>query len=233
MAGDDLLFAFSHITNHSLTDETYNEWYDAVHIPDLLKTSGITRAYRYRNTTSDPPPYLAIYPTTIAFLQTPEVMSIPMSSDMLPASHYLFDIVSYDTRHYKHIQTFEPPNIKPGPAPLLIVAAITPMHAGDDSDKDMDKWYRTEHLHDLAKVKGYRRTRRYELVWHGRVPDKGEKQEAPPRFLAMHEFEEGFDMGDVMKTAATDWGKEIMKDRTEISVMKLVAAHGKGVDAKL
>ena len=49
-------------------DGEYNEWYDTIHLPDLLKIQGVRAASRYRAATPqfgggalDGPDYLAIY----------------------------------------------------------------------------------------------------------------------------------------------------------------------------
>ena len=44
-------------------EEEFNEWYDKVHVPMVLKSPGMVRAYRYQvaRVEDDVPKYLAIY----------------------------------------------------------------------------------------------------------------------------------------------------------------------------
>lgn len=58
-----LLFAFSDCIDPSREDE-FNEWYDNIHIPDMLETPGMIRATRWVNASpkeNQRRKYLALY----------------------------------------------------------------------------------------------------------------------------------------------------------------------------
>jgi hypothetical protein len=72
MGGEDLLLVFSNATGGR--DEEFNEWYDSVHVPDVLGVPGVLAARRYEVADLEvpqhedtPPPappvhrYLAVY----------------------------------------------------------------------------------------------------------------------------------------------------------------------------
>ncbi len=42
-------------------DDEFNDWYDHVHLVDVLKVAGFTSARRFRTLGGDSVPYLAIY----------------------------------------------------------------------------------------------------------------------------------------------------------------------------
>jgi hypothetical protein len=42
-------------------DDAFNDWYDDVHLVDVLKLAGFTSARRFRTLGGDSAPYLAIY----------------------------------------------------------------------------------------------------------------------------------------------------------------------------
>jgi hypothetical protein len=57
-----ILLALNGPTAGKGDEETYNRWYDEVHVPDLLAISGITSARRFKVLKSSTPwPYVAAY----------------------------------------------------------------------------------------------------------------------------------------------------------------------------
>lgn len=105
-----LFFVNSKIVEPSLTSDGFNHWYDSVHVPDILKTSGIKTAYRYFAVRPEQTerPFLACYPLKhIDFLESDEFHAIPVSSDLLPASGNSFDIASFDARPAALVKAFE------------------------------------------------------------------------------------------------------------------------------
>ena len=110
MSTPGLLYVESVITEPShLSSETFTQWYEQEHIPDILATSGINVAFRYESV--DPHatrPYLACYPLqSLEFLQTPEFTSIPIhSTRFLPpgpdgGAGRFFDHADFDMRYYQ------------------------------------------------------------------------------------------------------------------------------------
>jgi hypothetical protein len=111
MSEPGLFYVESRIINPSVLDaSTFNTWYDTVHIPDILHTSGMKTAIRYRGVDKEQKyPFLACYPVQdISFLSSEEFKSIPHQSDMLPGpGHSCFDNAQFDSRVYSHVQTYE------------------------------------------------------------------------------------------------------------------------------
>lgn len=117
MAVPGLLYANAKITDDRLTPEVLDKWYEEIHIPDVLKTSGFESAIRYKS--RDPNaerPYLALYPIKdINFLKTDEFKTIPGHSPLLPGpSHLIYDFVHFDVRVYTKHEIFERTGSKPG-----------------------------------------------------------------------------------------------------------------------
>lgn len=105
------------IINPELTPAVLETWYDEVHFPDIIKTSGMKTTLRYD--ALDPAadrPFFYYYPMRdIAFLQSPEFLAIPITSHLLPGpSHMIFHSVAFDTRYYELVQVHEPEGTKPG-----------------------------------------------------------------------------------------------------------------------
>ena len=118
MAQPGILWVNSKITHpDSITPENFNKWYNEVHIPDILATSGFNSAFRYRSI--DPKadrPYLAMYPVSdLNWLRSKEFSTIPVTSDYFPGpSHNCFDSVDFDTRFYEFIHSYEKPGVQAG-----------------------------------------------------------------------------------------------------------------------
>lgn len=92
----------------SLSPATFHEWYNTVHIPDLLQTPGVRSAIRYAvlPSPSSPDdgsdgsfPFIALYPSLpLAWLTSPtcEFLRVPLHHPMLPGpSHFVFDVADF------------------------------------------------------------------------------------------------------------------------------------------
>ena len=116
------------ITNPELKPAVLKKWYDEVHFPDIINTSGMKTTLRYD--ALDPKaerPFFYNYPVRdLAFLQSEEFLKIPITSDLLPGpSHMIFDFVNFDTRYYKLVQVYEPEGTKPGNfAPIYLLFVL-------------------------------------------------------------------------------------------------------------
>ena len=85
----------------------FHAWYDNVHVPDVLKTSAVSTAYRYHAASETASwPFLAIYPVhdLPQFTTKGEYTSIPFTSDALPGpTHSCFDVAQFDIRAYRPV----------------------------------------------------------------------------------------------------------------------------------
>lgn len=103
----------------------------------------------------------------------------------------------------------------------MLAVALTPSEGTDD---DFDKWYREEHLADLAKCPGYVRSRRFK-----QLPGIPGAETESPEYIAFHEFEgEGLPMEELMKTTKTEWSAKHMSavQKNETTVWKLISGFG-------
>jgi hypothetical protein len=104
-----ILYVQSRIVSDSLSPELFKKWYEDVHIPDILATSGFNSAFRYISTSPDTVdrPYLALYPTKdVNWLYSKEFFSIPLHSDILPNnSKAIFELANFDNRYYETMDT--------------------------------------------------------------------------------------------------------------------------------
>lgn len=117
--GPGLLYVNSKITSSKLSPELFTAWYQDVHIPDILATSGIKTAYRYFTTSDEETvdrPYLALYPLEdVAFLRTSEFESIPVHSDLVPTdSKCIFDLADFHVCYYTNVGKVESDQSKNG-----------------------------------------------------------------------------------------------------------------------
>ncbi|KAK0750808.1 hypothetical protein B0T18DRAFT_387036 [Schizothecium vesticola] len=91
-----------------LSPATFHEWYDTVHVPDLLQTPGVRSAARYAAVTSPDDgaggndgsfPFIALYPSIDrAWLTSPtcEFLRVPFHHPMLPGpGHFVFDVADF------------------------------------------------------------------------------------------------------------------------------------------
>ena len=91
---------------NATNSETFRKWYDQVHIPDLLSTSGPESAFRFEVAGDVSPatwPYLAVYPLrNIGWLLSEELAMVPLTSDILPGpTRHVQDVASFDMRSYE------------------------------------------------------------------------------------------------------------------------------------
>ncbi|RDW68493.1 dimeric alpha+beta barrel [Coleophoma crateriformis] len=223
ITGPGILYVNSKIARADILDEAgYMKWYEEDHIPEIIEIDVIKSALRWKDV--DPKadkPYLVTYPMQdIGFTQSPEFKKIAVHSKLLPGGGPIYDLADIDVRYYGLIQVFDPTKLGAGKTKFIMTAA---METGDGlTDEEFDDWYRKEHLGQLSHVPGYVRTTRYKLLYYrtnaqsrelkGLPPrDADIATEAPPTWLAIHEFDSvGVDQKKIMALADTEWSKKIL-----------------------
>jgi hypothetical protein len=110
MKGPGILYVNSKIARTDiLNEESYMKWYGEDHIPEIIETSGIKSALRFKNI--DPnvdKPFLVMYPMPdIAFTQGDEFRKIKVHSDLLPGGGPIYDLADIDVRYYGLMQKYE------------------------------------------------------------------------------------------------------------------------------
>ena len=86
------------------------KWYGEDHIPEIIETSGIDSALRFKNVDEAVnKPFLVMYPMRdIAFTQGEEFKKIKVHSHLLPGGGPIYDLADIDVRYYGLIQKCEP-----------------------------------------------------------------------------------------------------------------------------
>lgn len=146
--GPGLLYVTSRIASPDILDEkTYFKWYDEDHIDEIVHTSGMPSAFRYRDIDLEEKErkkekvYLAFYPMQdLAFTQGEEFRKIRVKSDLLPGSGIIYDLADLDVRYLGLVDKTE--RKKEGVAECVVVFGVEPGKGmGDDV---VEKWFKDE-----------------------------------------------------------------------------------------
>ena len=148
--GPGLLYVQGRISRPDILDEeTFLKWYDEDHIAEIVETSGMKTAFRYRDVDFEEKvkrkekPYLAFYPMQdLAFTQGDEFRNIRVKSPILPDTGIIYDLAEMDVRYLGLVKKTEPKTKKTSPAACLVVFGIEP--GTDQSDEEVEKWFLEE-----------------------------------------------------------------------------------------
>jgi hypothetical protein len=150
VSGKGLLYVTSRIQRTDVLDEeTYFKWYDEDHIDEIVHTSGMKSAFRYRDVDFDEKSrkqekvFLAFYPMDdLAFTQGDEFRSIRVKSDILPDTGIIYDLADLDVRYLGLVEKTKPKIQRKSSAPCIVVFGVEP--GPDSSDAEVEKWFREE-----------------------------------------------------------------------------------------
>lgn len=100
-------------------------------------------------------------------------------------------------------------------AKTILVALMQPPPNGA---ADLDAWYREEHNQQMSEQPGWLRTCRYSLISQQSSTSSKGGDDQELSFLAIHEFEEGEQLGDTVKALEpiSEWTMRAMKDAVGI-----------------
>ena len=206
-----LLFVFGE-PGPDLPDAEFNDWYDNEHVPLRMALPTFHRATRWTAADSQHPQYLATYDvTSCEIFDQPPYNILPQTrsdreKDVLARAELL------DRRTYDLLEPDIVPAIAgyeeraPGPYFITLQARVAP-----ELEDDLNRWYREEHIPLLAKVPGWRRSRRYVLRDAGPASGTGAEEVRakgrPPKYLAVHEWEslESFETDEFRYATSTPW----------------------------
>ena len=118
--------------------------------------------------------------------------------------------IKVDRKLYDFIESRESPafkvleKVEHEGAGNVMVAVFFNLHPGVDKKRELDRWYREEHVDLLSKVPGWLRTRRFVT--------SSIDQKAPVEYLALHEYApaNGLDGPEFKAATTTKWAEEIM-----------------------
>jgi hypothetical protein len=128
LKGPGIMWVNSKITkSEEMPQSLFTDWYDQVHIPDVLTVEGIVAGWRYESKDKDDQvPYLAIYsiPELEVIQKNIEFKSVPHHHEMLHGGRSIHLYAKFDTRFYKRIQTYENENSVQGSTPLTYISYL-------------------------------------------------------------------------------------------------------------
>ncbi len=104
------MYAASTITDSNLDNETWQKWYQEVHIPDILNTGSVDRALLYRAASDDnPKQWLAVYDCyDLDFMQPDRFKNIPQKHAYLGQGKTSMDVADFDVRQFDLLSDFDP-----------------------------------------------------------------------------------------------------------------------------
>ncbi|OCL06272.1 hypothetical protein AOQ84DRAFT_390298 [Glonium stellatum] len=173
-----IFYVNSKTTSPHLSEEVFTRWYHDVHIPDILATSGINSASRWKSIKleSVERPFLAFYPCNLEFLHTTEFFDIPTASELLSdpdcTNGSSFGVADFDTRGYERI--WKEDDGTKGPREYLITVMF------DTSSEDFKKLVQEAAPSDVKPS----RAQLYELNFAWPMPGP-ELKTKPAKYLAM------------------------------------------------
>jgi hypothetical protein len=220
------------------SNEKFNDWYENQHIDEVVALSGIPGAVRYevipyseiagaKVDEKDLPPWLGraqwltLYEMEdVEFRNTREFKGL--DGQTTPKDNLLDEIfrnARFETRFGGLVYTddTEAKNAKHRPSTLLIAATLTP--GSGENAKEVEKWYREEHIPLIAKTPNYVRTRLFRHV-DTTVLHEFERRTAEPigpgSYLALHEFSgNSLGMTEIAKVDETEWTAKVLSGLKE------------------
>jgi hypothetical protein len=225
LSGPGIIWVNS-VPKPSLPEDTFNKWYQTVHIPDIIGaesgTGGCVAAWRFKcRDPSRPRPYLALYSVpNMGFVQSAGFSKVSQYSEMLPEGGPSQKFVDFDTRFYQRVQVFESRGkdetndvtAKRGIGKVVKSTAIQPANG---TEEEFDQWYREEHLEQVSRMPGWRKSTRFELIFKVQSKDDETKEEAP-KYLAIHEFEDGTEVKRMPREEWTEWTAKMVESAVKI-----------------
>jgi hypothetical protein len=213
--------------------EKFNEWYENQHIDEVVALSGVPGAVRYEAILfaeiagaeveeKDLPlwlgkaQWLTLYEMDdVDFRDSKEFKGL--DGQTTPKDNLLNEIFKnarFETRFGGMVYTDDDGarSARQKPASLIISATLTP--GSEDNAKELEKWYREEHIPLLSKTPNYVRTRLFKHV-DTTVLHEYSRQAADPigpgSYLALHEFSgDSFDMAEIAKVDETKWTAKVL-----------------------
>jgi hypothetical protein len=213
--------------------EKFNEWYENQHIDEVVALSGVSGAVRYEAIPfsdiagaeveeRDLPIWLgkAMWLTLyemddVEFRESREFKGLDGQST--PKDNLLEEIfrnARFETRFGGLVYTDDTAakGAKQKPSTLIISATLTP--GSEDNVKELEKWYREEHIPLISKTPNYVRTRLFKHV-DTTVLHEFDRRTADPigpgSYLALHEFSgDALDMGEIAKVDETEWTAKVL-----------------------
>jgi len=227
---DALLLVFVQ-PSPSLPLEEFHSWSEE-HVALRTPLEGFRSAIRLEAVDGVKPDWGGIYDIeSMEVLDSPEYKNLNINRSERE-KNVMAKLTHFDRRIYKRIGRCWPshdvdgqespggtPAKQPALPKLFILVSMTPK---PDMEAEFHQWYEEEHIEMLSRVPGWVRSRRF-----GLVERTGTGSERPPKFLAMHEYEDEGCMksGEWKAATSTPWRNRIMDvgiDAIERRVFKVL-----------
>lgn len=206
----------------SLSVQECDDWYNNEHVPIRMRLPFFLNGFRYRafsseiwgSSAANAPEWLAIYDISDMWelrknpytgLLSPKVQSSRENDTIakLTAKPKYFDLIStYTARDFIPLeQLAENGRGEEEEGSILVVVGVTLKRARrPNAEKEWDSWYENHHLPELAKVPGWRRTRRYQTSV---IEDKATGAENI-EYVTLNEFAKNNGLGGPQHQIAID-----------------------------
>lgn len=214
---------------------TFDHWYQEVHIPEIIAAKpgrqGCVAAWRFEcQDSSRLRPFLALYSVPdMAFIQSPEFGGIRQTHEMLPDGGPSQKFVDFDTRFYQRIQVFEKPKKAGQQKGIGRVIKSTAIQPSPGLEEEFNRWYQEEHLEQVSRMPGWTKSTRYELIFKVQNKDDMDAEEAP-KYLALHEFDEGTEVKRMKREEWTPWTVRMVESALAIDEAMFHYVWGMGED---
>lgn len=216
------LLCVSKSLKRSLSVQECDNWYNNEHVPLRMRLPFFLNGFRYRALSSETwgssaanaPEWLAIYDISDMWelkknkykeLLFPSIQSLRDNETIakLTANVKYFDIVSTDAApdFISLEQLAQSGKAAEEEGSVLVIVSVTlKRDKGPQAERQWDSWYENHHLPALAKVPGWRRTRRYRT---SAVEDKAIEAENI-EYVTLNEFAKKNGIGGPDHQAAID-----------------------------
>lgn len=213
MATPGLLYVTMH-PRDSLPAAQFHDWYNTEHGPLRLRLPFISNGFRYQATDGQKPEWVALYDVSdMAELTRETYLALRGDGIKTPREKATIAQIAVDRRLYDLLddqkassyQSLETQPDSSSTGSVLVAVSLT-VPADATKEDDLNRWYREEHITMLARVPGWRRSRRFVTA---AIDPK-----APREFLALHEYSPSNGLGGPEHKASMDtpWHHRLMSE---------------------
>ena len=157
-------------------ENAFNEWYDNIHVPDILATGLFDRALRYKAATPDVPQYLAVYEMSGDDLGGTFKELMGKVAKLRDAGRMFEDRTAFLLAPMKTRRMFNFREPKAGGITGLLAMGSNPITPG--TDDAFNDWYDKVHMEDVNATGMYTVCHRFQTV---------DPQEGQVRYINMYE----------------------------------------------
>ncbi|KAF9528719.1 hypothetical protein CPB83DRAFT_854160 [Crepidotus variabilis] len=196
-----------------------SEWYDNEHAPARLTVPGIQNALRYKAFDGKEPSYLAIYDAdSHETMESDKYKALSLQASdreraLIPKLQLL------NRKIYNLVEVQIKPNLEGATSPFIFVVT---MAVPDELDANFNRWYSSEHIGEFAKIKGWRRCRRYQLVKEVELGCNTSDEKSGPvhNYLTIHDFDTSEFQKDTQfhNAIQTPWSKDILRQLSGVDL---------------